>query len=215
MDNFAALAYKPPLRNAARPHPGAQVAQLVEQRIENPRVGGSIPPLGTIKDNNILVLLYFFVLGKFLPTSLPTLLFGSAKVIPTGIVRLADLSRFSSSYRRANRAWRSYRDTALSRCRTTQNRVARSGDRKRMHIISPIEETPAFAGVTSTGRMKLGRPRCSAASMKPSSPSSASAQSIDRQSKWEPRANLRPARRTKSPHSRSLTTSCERGSSGP
>ena len=26
----------------------AQVAQLVEQWIENPRVGGSIPPLGTI-----------------------------------------------------------------------------------------------------------------------------------------------------------------------
>ena len=26
----------------------AQIAQLVEQRIENPRVGGSIPPLGTI-----------------------------------------------------------------------------------------------------------------------------------------------------------------------
>ena len=26
---------------------GAQVAQLVEQRTENPRVGGSIPPLGT------------------------------------------------------------------------------------------------------------------------------------------------------------------------
>ena len=26
----------------------AQVAQLVEQRIENPRVGGSNPPLGTI-----------------------------------------------------------------------------------------------------------------------------------------------------------------------
>ena len=26
----------------------AQVAQLVEQGIENPRVGGSIPPLGTI-----------------------------------------------------------------------------------------------------------------------------------------------------------------------
>ncbi len=25
----------------------AQVAQLVEQRTENPRVGGSIPPLGT------------------------------------------------------------------------------------------------------------------------------------------------------------------------
>ena len=27
---------------------GAQVAQLVEQRIENPRVTGSIPVLGTI-----------------------------------------------------------------------------------------------------------------------------------------------------------------------
>ena len=26
----------------------AQVAQLVEQRTENPRVGGSIPPLATI-----------------------------------------------------------------------------------------------------------------------------------------------------------------------
>jgi hypothetical protein len=30
----------------ARPFHG-QVAQLVEQRIENPRVGGSIPPLAT------------------------------------------------------------------------------------------------------------------------------------------------------------------------
>ena len=29
-------------------HRIAQVAQLVEQRTENPRVGGSIPPLGTI-----------------------------------------------------------------------------------------------------------------------------------------------------------------------
>jgi hypothetical protein len=29
--------------------PVAQIAQSVEQRIENPRVGGSIPPLGTIK----------------------------------------------------------------------------------------------------------------------------------------------------------------------
>ena len=27
---------------------GGQVAQLVEQRTENPRVGGSIPPLATI-----------------------------------------------------------------------------------------------------------------------------------------------------------------------
>ena len=29
----------------------AQVAQLVEQWIENPRVGGSIPPLGTMIKN--------------------------------------------------------------------------------------------------------------------------------------------------------------------
>ena len=29
-------------------HSNAQVAQSVEQRTENPRVGGSIPPLGTI-----------------------------------------------------------------------------------------------------------------------------------------------------------------------
>ena len=29
------------------PLKNAQIAQLVEQRIENPRVGGSIPPLGT------------------------------------------------------------------------------------------------------------------------------------------------------------------------
>ncbi len=31
----------------------AQVAQLVEQRTENPRVGGSIPPLGTNKINSL------------------------------------------------------------------------------------------------------------------------------------------------------------------
>ena len=30
-----------------------QVAQLVEQRTENPRVGGSIPPLATILFNNL------------------------------------------------------------------------------------------------------------------------------------------------------------------
>ena len=32
----------------------AQVAQLVEQRTENPRVGGSIPPLGTTNYINTL-----------------------------------------------------------------------------------------------------------------------------------------------------------------
>ena len=38
----------PPITRGPRPFSrGAQVAQLVEQRIENPRVGGSIPPLGT------------------------------------------------------------------------------------------------------------------------------------------------------------------------
>jgi hypothetical protein len=36
-----------------RASPHAQVAQLVEQRIENPRVGGSIPPLGTIIFNKL------------------------------------------------------------------------------------------------------------------------------------------------------------------
>src|SRR5260221_4623528 len=41
LDSRAAHLYK------AR-RPGAQVAQLVEQRTENPCVGGSIPPLGTI-----------------------------------------------------------------------------------------------------------------------------------------------------------------------
>ena len=32
----------------------AQVAQSVEQRTENPRVGGSIPPLGTISPFGVL-----------------------------------------------------------------------------------------------------------------------------------------------------------------
>ena len=40
----------------------AQVAQSVEQRTENPRVGGSIPPLGTI--NHTISIAYKF-------TSLP------------------------------------------------------------------------------------------------------------------------------------------------
>ena len=38
-------------RSNTRPPSGGQVAQLVEQRTENPRVGGSIPPLATIKTN--------------------------------------------------------------------------------------------------------------------------------------------------------------------
>ena len=40
-------------RSNTRPHlPGGQVAQLVEQRTENPRVGGSIPPLATISSTS-------------------------------------------------------------------------------------------------------------------------------------------------------------------
>ena len=44
LDRLGRLAYRPRSRNS-----GAQawVAQLVEQRIENPRVGGSNPPPGT------------------------------------------------------------------------------------------------------------------------------------------------------------------------
>ena len=40
-------------RSNTRPTPGGQVAQLVEQRTENPRVGGSIPPLATTNSLNI------------------------------------------------------------------------------------------------------------------------------------------------------------------
>ena len=36
---------------------GAQVAQLVEQRIEDPRVGGSIPSLGTIPNHRLVLVL--------------------------------------------------------------------------------------------------------------------------------------------------------------
>ena len=58
LDRARPIAYKPgPCAGhtrASRPASGpyaarhAQVAQLVEQRTENPRVGGSNPPLGTI-----------------------------------------------------------------------------------------------------------------------------------------------------------------------
>ena len=52
LDRPPAFAYKLPLRGRGRPssparHPGAQVAQSVEQGIENPRVGSSILSLGT------------------------------------------------------------------------------------------------------------------------------------------------------------------------
>src|SRR5580692_8180888 len=43
------LTQCPPARPNTDLPLGGQVAQLVEQRIENPRVGGSIPPLATTK----------------------------------------------------------------------------------------------------------------------------------------------------------------------
>ena len=53
MDRAGRFGYKPvPAVFVAIAH----VAQLVEQRTENPRVGGSIPPLGTIflhKNNDL------------------------------------------------------------------------------------------------------------------------------------------------------------------
>jgi hypothetical protein len=39
-------------RSNTRPPTNGQVAQLVEQRTENPRVGGSIPPLATMKSTS-------------------------------------------------------------------------------------------------------------------------------------------------------------------
>ena len=49
LDSPALLTYHPRTKRvpAALKCLGAQIAQLVEQRIENPRVGGSIPSLGT------------------------------------------------------------------------------------------------------------------------------------------------------------------------
>src|SRR5690606_27011358 len=41
-----------PCDRVAGPASYGQVAQLVEQRTENPRVGGSIPPLATIKSRD-------------------------------------------------------------------------------------------------------------------------------------------------------------------
>ena len=63
LDRLNPNTYNPP----SRPNPPgngihAQVAQLVEQRTENPRVGGSIPPLGTINPFNMLFLLSYLCL---------------------------------------------------------------------------------------------------------------------------------------------------------
>ena len=66
LDRLTAIIYKP----ISVGHPRrayAQVAQSVEQRTENPRVGGSIPPLGTIKINDLADFSQFeiFVCGSF------------------------------------------------------------------------------------------------------------------------------------------------------
>ena len=53
--------------------PLAQVAQLVEQRTENPRVGGSIPPLGTTNTQQIQQVKQKFDFSKFLKYSYATL----------------------------------------------------------------------------------------------------------------------------------------------
>ena len=47
LDRLPAVGYGPPLRGPWRVR--AQVAQLVEHATENRSVGGSIPPLGTIR----------------------------------------------------------------------------------------------------------------------------------------------------------------------
>src|SRR5947208_16618245 len=50
----AALDCAGSARHTTRPSGCAQVAQLAEQGTENPRVGGSIPPLGTNKPARLL-----------------------------------------------------------------------------------------------------------------------------------------------------------------
>ena len=54
LDRRKTMPYKQRTTGNAFQHcPHAQVAQLVEQRTENPRVGGSIPPLGTTFFKNL------------------------------------------------------------------------------------------------------------------------------------------------------------------
>ena len=55
-----------------RPSPVAQVAQLVEQRTENPCVGGSIPPLGTIASSARLFCSRFCIIRPNLAGGYPT-----------------------------------------------------------------------------------------------------------------------------------------------
>ena len=67
LDSVAAITYNPTPSVHLAANLYAQVAQSVEQRIENPRVGGSIPPLGTIKINGLAGFSQFksFACGNF------------------------------------------------------------------------------------------------------------------------------------------------------
>ena len=57
-----------------RPEPSeGQVAQSVEQRTENPRVGCSIHPLATIPLNNYQRMIYYFLIGEDDSTSVDRL----------------------------------------------------------------------------------------------------------------------------------------------
>ena len=49
LDSPTRLTYHPQIQRAFAQRQCARIAQLVEQRIENPRVGGSIPSPGTTK----------------------------------------------------------------------------------------------------------------------------------------------------------------------
>ena len=53
----------------------AQIAQLVEQGTENPCVLGSIPSLGTIKEAEMLLFFYIYILPSFFTLSLYIVVF--------------------------------------------------------------------------------------------------------------------------------------------
>jgi hypothetical protein len=61
------LRYTPRFAEISGKAVNGQVAQLVEQRIENPRVGGSIPPLATNKIKGLRENVTPFVLPKRIP----------------------------------------------------------------------------------------------------------------------------------------------------
>src|SRR6516162_10186151 len=70
-----------------RPLLGAQVAQLVEQRTENPCVGGSIPPLGTIAASGHPSCLVLAGLGASIVPTAATGTGSTISIAPRGIRR--------------------------------------------------------------------------------------------------------------------------------